>query len=79
LKKNPEGISNHELELLLNEFRLKIAEKEELDILHIFTNKTLHELVEKRPITIGELQKIKGFGKKRTDDFGEALVNIIKG
>jgi len=79
IEENPEDTSNYELELLLNEFRLKISEREERDILHIFTNKTLDELVEKRPISIGELQKIKGFGKKRTDDFGEALVKVIRG
>jgi len=70
--------STNKLESNLKEFRLKKSRESGMKAFHIFTNKTLDELVEKKPITIEELRKIKGIGEKKIEGFGEELVWIIR-
>lgn len=72
-------VSANELETRLKEYRLSKARKTGKKAFHIFTNKTLEELVEMRPVTIDELRGIHGIGKKKIEDFGEELVGIIRG
>jgi len=70
--------SANKLASILKEFRLKKSRESGMKAFHIFTNKTLDELVEKKPITIEELRKIKGIGEKNIEGFGEELVWIIR-
>lgn len=70
--------STNKLEPILKEFRLKISRQSGMKAFHIFTNKTLDELVEKKPLTIEELRKIRGIGEKKIEGFGEELIYIIK-
>ncbi|WP_269049428.1 restriction endonuclease [Sporosarcina sp. G11-34] len=70
--------TSNKLETILKEFRLKKSRQSGMKAFHIFTNKTLDELVEKRPITIEELRKVKGIGEKKIEGFGEELVWIIR-
>jgi hypothetical protein len=44
----------------------------------VIPHKTLIELVTKLPVTPKELNLIKGFGKKKIDQFGEEVLAIIK-
>ena len=69
----------NELESRLKEFRLHRSKLNGVKAFHIFTNKTLEELVVKRPQTIKELQLIKGFGDKKIESFGVELVSVING
>ena len=68
----------NELEALLKKYRLKKSKESGMKAFHIFTNKTLDELVEKRPVTIDELRKIRGIGEKKIADFGGELVKVIR-
>ena len=70
--------SANELEALLKKYRLKKSRESGMKAFHIFTNKTLDDLVEKRPVTIDELRKIRGIGEKKIEDFGEELVKVIR-
>lgn len=72
------GNSAVELEKLLKEFRKNLADSSGRKAFHVFTNKTLDELIEKRPQTLDELQQIHGMGDKRIDEFGEELVKIVR-
>lgn len=72
------SVSANKLELILKEFRLKKSRQSGMKAFHIFTNKTLDELVEKKPITIDELRKIRGIGEKKIEGFGEELIWIIR-
>jgi hypothetical protein len=71
-------VSNEDLELILKEFRKRVAEDSERKAFHIFTNKTLDELIVKKPTTLEELRKIQGIGDKKIEEFGLELVNLIK-
>nr|WP_269135957.1 NERD domain-containing protein [Sporosarcina cyprini] len=71
-------LSDDELETVLKEFRKNLAETSGRKAFHIFTNKMMAELVEKRPITVEELRGINGFGDKKIGDFGRDLISIIR-
>ena len=63
---------------LLRDTRKEIAKIEGMPAYIVFSDKTLDELAEKRPVTIGELSKISGMGEFKLDKYGETLVqNII--
>jgi restriction system protein len=72
------NISAVKLETLLKEYRLKKSRQSGMKAFHIFTNKTLSELVEIRPATIDELRGVKGIGEKKIEDFGEELLMVIR-
>ncbi|WP_431810644.1 NERD domain-containing protein [Lysinibacillus capsici] len=66
-----------QLEDALKKFRMQIATKQNVKAYHIFTNKTLDELLLKQPCTINDLKNIQGFGDVKTNAFGEELVELI--
>lgn len=66
------------LEKNLKAFRKKLADESGRKAFYIFTNKTLDELVEKKPTTLKELKKISGIGDKKIAEFGTALLQLIK-
>ncbi len=78
VEEKPITISNEDLEVKLKEFRKKAADNSGRKAFHIFTNKTLDELVEKKPTSLENLRKITGIGDKRVEEFGIGLVALIK-
>ncbi|MGP4106743.1 HRDC domain-containing protein [Virgibacillus sp. L01] len=76
-KKQTNNEKTDDLKTTLTEFRLERSKKLDMKAYHIFTNKTLDELVEKQPGTMGQLLKIEGIGQKKAEDFGEDIVAII--
>ena len=46
---------------------------------YVFGNSTLNELVEQKPASKKELLAIKGIGNKKIEEFGEAIIGIVKG
>ncbi|MHC8515914.1 NERD domain-containing protein [Sporosarcina sp. ITBMC105] len=73
------AITRDELEAALKAFRKQLAEKTGQKAFYIFTNKTLDELIEKRPQTLEELRQIYGLGDKKIHEFGEELVRVVSG
>lgn len=57
---------------------VKKAKEQNVKAFYIFTNKTLEELIMKKPTTIEELKKINGIGETKINSFGEELINLIK-
>lgn len=43
----------------------------------VFTNQELDLIVENKPKNDGELMKIRGFGIKKVEKYGEAILKII--
>ena len=70
-------ISNDELMERLKSYRSKTAKEAGLKAYHVFTNKTLDELVAKRPLTNNDLKGIAGLGQKRIEAYGTQLVKLI--
>lgn len=71
-------VNTSQLEDALKKFRMQIATKQNVKAYHIFTNKTLDELILKQPCTINDLKNIQGFGDVKTKAFGEELVELIR-
>lgn len=74
----PIKTNNIELEGALKRFRMKLATEQNMKAFHIFTNKTLEELILKQPCNLNDLKTIHGIGEIKIKSFGEELVKIIK-
>lgn len=71
--------TNHsDLEDALKRFRMKLATEQNVKAFHIFTNKTLEELILKQPCSLNDLKTIHGIGEKKINTFGEELIGIIE-
>lgn len=62
----------------LKEFRLDKSKEEKLPPYTIFKNETLVELATFLPESKEELTHIKGIGKKRIENYGQEILNIIQ-
>ena len=71
--------SDSALKAALTEFRLKRSKELKIKPYHIFTNKILDSLLEKRPQTIEHLLEIDGVGRKIGEEYGKDILAIIKG
>ena len=67
-----------DLEETLKRFRMKLATEQNVKAFHIFSNKTLEELILKHPCNLDDLKTINGIGEMKIKSFGEELVRIIK-
>ena len=67
-----QGLYNH-----LKAWRVAKAEEMDLPLYMIMQQKTLKELVHFLPVTERELMRIKGFGKKRLEDYGQEILELI--
>lgn len=63
----------------LKQYRLETARSEGLKAFMIFTNKEIEELIEKNPKTKAELLEVKGFGKKKVNQYGGRILEILNG
>lgn len=65
------------LSALLHEMRKEIANKEGVPAYIVFSDKTLEELAEKRPVTKTELAEISGMGEFKLEKYSENLLQSI--
>lgn len=70
--------NNTDLEETLKRFRMKLATEQNVKAFHIFSNKTLEELMLKQPCNLADLKTIHGIGEMKINAFGEELIGIIK-
>lgn len=70
--------NNTDLEEALKQFRMKLATNQNVKAFHIFTNRTLEELILKQPCNVIDLKNIQGIGEMKINVFGKELVEIIK-
>ncbi len=67
-------------ELIFNElkkYRLAKSREEGVKAYYIFTNKVMEELIEKQPKKVEDILGIKGFGKVKTEKYGEDILGIF--
>ncbi|WP_194841681.1 HRDC domain-containing protein, partial [Sporosarcina obsidiansis] len=74
VEEKPIHSSNNDLESKLKEYRKKVADETGRKAFHIFTNKTMDELIEMRPTTLESLREIQGFGDKKVKEFGTEIL-----
>jgi superfamily II DNA helicase RecQ len=65
------------LEALRN-LRKLLAQSKKLPVYFIFDNKTLHEVVIKLPMSPEELLLIHGIGPKKAQEYGTAILEVIR-
>ncbi|MFT8352303.1 HRDC domain-containing protein [Clostridium saccharoperbutylacetonicum] len=56
---------------------MRVSKEENLKPFMVFTNQELDLIVENKPKNDGELMKIRGFGIKKVEKYGEAILKII--
>ena len=61
----------------LKEYRLRKSREENIKAFMIFTNEMLDALTEVKPLSKDELLKIKGFGDKKVEQYGDEILSII--
>lgn len=75
--KLPKEMAHHELYSILKEWRKETAEELEVSAYMILHQKHIFELLSKMPQTLEELANVKGFGKIKTKNFGNEILEII--
>ena len=71
------GILHKDLYVEINVWRKSISEDYGIDVYRVLPQKTLKLLVELLPQNISQLKEIKGFGKVKTKQYGEDILDII--
>ena len=74
-----EDTAHPDLYQLLQKWRTEKAAELELLPYRIFANRTLFGLVESLPTTEKTLKRVKGIGPAKFEEFGEAILEIIRG
>lgn len=69
--------TNTDFEKKLKNLRTEIARRDRIPPYYIFNNEEMDELIEKQPKTILELLKVRGFGIKKAEMYGEDIINIF--
>ncbi len=79
VKKRAEVTSTQHQELFeeLRQYRLMVAQEEDVSAYVVFTQKTLFELCELLPENKKQLKQIHGMGKVRIDKYGDEILDII--
>jgi len=80
LEKAIESYTLNEDELLRNklkEWQWNKAKKKNIPVYCIIQNKTISEIVKKKPSTLPELEKIYGIGNRKVKQYGEEILSII--
>jgi hypothetical protein len=68
------------MEVRLKKLRIDLAHREGISFLPaVFDNKTMHQLISRRPKTLDELKQIKGFGTKRIERYAASVLDTING
>lgn len=78
LNPEPNQQESTDLENALKQFRMKLANEKNMAAYNIFSNKTLEELISKKPRTLEDLKSITGIGDYKINTFGNDLILIIK-
>ena len=76
----PESVLNRSDQLLfdaISNWRLKKSKEKDWPAYLILNNKTIRDLVSLKPRNIDDLQKVKGIGKAKTENYGKEILDII--
>jgi len=79
-KQAEQSLSGNDKELLalLKSARLDFAQAQNVPAFMIFPDKTLRDMVRKKPTTLHEMSDVHGVGKAKLDKFGVAFLDVLK-
>ncbi|QDO95276.1 hypothetical protein FNB79_15285 [Formosa sediminum] len=70
-------LTDAQLEYILKEERLQWSREHNAPAYRMFNDKSLADLIAKRPKTKNELENVFGIGSKKVEDIGELILNLI--
>ena len=62
----------------LRQLRKQLAERESMPAYIIFSDQSLQDMVEKKPVTLDEFSEIIGVGQIKLDKYGKVFVSLIR-
>lgn len=62
----------------LRQLRKQIAERERVPAYIIFSDDTLEDLVQRKPVTLDQFSQINGIGQIKLDKYGKVFVSLIR-
>ena len=71
------NIPNGELYKTIRDWRNNLATEKDVPVYIVLPQKALEELVSKLPMTLQELEAVKGIGKTKVKQFGKELITMI--
>ena len=73
------NVEDKELPLLkkLKDLRLKLAKEQNVPAFVVFSDQTLHHMIEVKPKTTGEMIQIIGIGPSKIEKYGEVFLQIL--
>jgi ATP-dependent DNA helicase RecQ len=72
------SVANSDLREALRQWRLETSRAKQVSAFVILFNSGLDELCAKQPSTLDELQRVSGFGPKKTERYGKEVLEIIE-
>lgn len=72
-----EETSREELVKRLKQFRLEQSRKEGIKPYYIFNDSQMDDLINKKPFNKKELLNVSGFGEKKVEKYGDAILALI--
>jgi ATP-dependent DNA helicase RecQ len=73
----PESVKHDALFVRLRDHRADVARKRQVPAYVVAHDKTLADLVKKKPRTKGELEGVYGFGPSRIEQYGDGFLDVI--
>ena len=74
---DPAAIEHPDLVEQLRQWRRRTCEEKHLPAYIVFSQKTLYALASAMPADLASLQRIPGFGPRKTAQYGEAILSLI--
>ena len=73
-----ENNKNKNLPTQLKKYRYEVSLSKKIKPYMVFSDKTLSELLAKSPTNLKELEDINGFGPVKVQEYGAAILEILK-
>ena len=77
-KTQDEKIEKPDIETQLKKYRYEVSLSKKIKPYMVFSDKTLSELLAKSPTNLKELEDINGFGPVKVQEYGAAILEILK-
>ena len=65
--------------LRLKELRTSLSESAGVPVYAVFTNEQLAEIVRTKPVSLANLQEIRGIGEAKAKSYGQAFLDLLSG
>ena len=78
VRASPETQNDRKLTAALKKLRLSLARAENLPAYYIFSDKSLTDMADKKPVTKAEFAEVYGVGRNKLEKYADAFVEVVK-